>query len=186
VISLPSPRELANIVAPATFALSLGLCASAELPKGVTVDLTQIGHIASKGRVQDADYNRLPEVDALIQAGAAAIPFLVQSLEDETEIQHSVVDFWPRVRVGDVALIILCDFFKTSDWTRSTIPGLSWDTLLERPDRGAASWEVLGGFLAKHGRRGLRNKVESILEPYQGRLSWDATERCFKPTTKQP
>src|SRR3990172_9386152 len=70
-------------------------------------DLGQIGHVAPKCRVQDREYNpRLPVVTSLIKAGPAAIPFLVSRLEDDTEIKGHVFDYWPRVAVGDVALVL--------------------------------------------------------------------------------
>jgi hypothetical protein len=100
-------------------------------------------------------------------------------------IEPAVFDFWPTVRVGDVALAILLHFFTTSDWKTSTIPGMGWDDLLEPPTEDMAAWDVLESFLARYGRRGLRQKVEGILEPYDGKLSWDATERCFKPVLER-
>ena len=145
------------------------------------VDLSQIGHVTPKGRVQDKEYNRLPVVDALIEAGPAAIPFLLRQLEDETVIEPHVFDYWPTVRVGDVALVILTHLFMTPDWKDSTIPGLGWDELLERPNADMPGWAVLEQFLARQGRRGLRQKLEGILKPYDGKLAWDSTERCFKP-----
>jgi hypothetical protein len=149
---------------------------------GLEVDLRQIGHIAPKGRVQDKEYNKhLPLVDELINAGPAAIPFLLSKLEDETEIKGHVFDYWPYVCVGDVALVILVNFLTTSDWLGSTVPGLDWNTLLERSGPDEPGWVVLRDFVAKHGRKGLRHKVEEVLRPYRGRFTWDSKELCFKP-----
>ena len=163
------------------FGLAAVIATSASAPPDLPVDLTRIGHISSKGRVQDSQYNNLPVVNSLIQAGPAAIPFLVGKLDDDTEIREDVLDFWPRVTVGDVALVILCDLFRTADWKASTVPGLEWDALLERTDPEAPGWVVLQNFLAHHGRRGLRERVEELLKPYEGSLAWDANERCFMP-----
>jgi hypothetical protein len=131
---------------------------------------------SSRQAVQPTD----PVIDALIEAGPASIPFLVQKLEDDTEIEHSVFDFWPRVHVGDVAFAILCDFFTTPDWTTSTIPGLSWDALLGRPTADMTASDLLESFVAKHGRRGLRQRVEAVLEPYKGQLKWDPTRTVLQ------
>ena len=166
----------------ATLMLTAVAGTAAATRESPAVDLAWIGHVSSKGRVQDKQYNpEMPLIDELIEAGPAAIPFLVLRLEDETEIRQSVFDFWPAVRVGDVALVILCDFFTRPDWQDATIPGLKWDTLLERDSPDRSGWEVLDRFLKRHGRSGLREKVEVVLQPYDGRLEWDATERCFKP-----
>src|SRR5436309_4862774 len=147
----------------------------------VTVDLRLIVHIASKGRIQDKTYNpNLPVVDALIDSGPAAIPFLLAKVEDETLIEPPVLDLWPRVRVGDVALLLLSDLFARSDG-RSTVAGLSWDGILERRNPDASAWTLLDDFVAKHGRVGVRRRAEAILTPYHGRFAWEAHERCFKP-----
>jgi hypothetical protein len=91
-------------------------------PAPLRVDLARIGQIAPKGRVQDKYYNPdLPVVAKLIEAGPRAIPFLVSKLEDKTPVKGHVIDFWLDVRVGDIAWIILCDFFTTADWQHSTI-----------------------------------------------------------------
>lgn len=118
---------------------------------GSNVDLKQIGHIASKGRVQDKEYNRsLAVVDALIQAGPASIPFLVSKIEDETEVDGGVLDFWPHVCAGDMALVVLTDFFRTSDWVTSSVPGFEWDKLVERFDTSTPAWVVLRDFIYHH------------------------------------
>jgi hypothetical protein len=147
-----------------------------------SVDLSKIGHIAPKGRVQDKEYNpHLPVVDALIEAGTDAIPFLVSKLEDETEVEGHVMDYWPSLRVGDVALVILTDFFTRPDWKHSTIPGFTLDEILERRTEDIAAWAVLDEYIKKHGRDGLRRKVEKLLEPYDWQLAWDAQQQCYVP-----
>ncbi len=146
------------------------------------VDLRKIGHIESKGRVQDTAHNQRDVVGRLLTAGPAAIPFLVSKLEDETTIPGGIIDFWPEVRIGDVALVILCDLFLESDETTVTVPGLSWASLLEEPaNREVPAWELLHAFAAKHGRVAIRRKVESVLKTYGSDLRWDSKERCFRP-----
>jgi hypothetical protein len=145
----------------------------------VSVDLSKIGYLKSKGRVQDQNH---PVVKTLIKAGPSAIPFLVSKIEDQTLIQTQLMDYWPLMQVGDVALIILTDFFTTSDWTHTSIPGFSWDEILERKNKStAAAWDLLHNFIAKHGRSGLRRRVEELLKPYHGDFYWDHKERCFMP-----
>ena len=167
-----------TVLALALNSLALGKGAP---PQPISVDLRLIGHIAPKGRGQDKIYNpSLPVVDALIDSGPAAIPFLLSKLGDETEIDPSVLDLWPRVRVGDVALVLLCDFFTRPDG-KNTVAGLNWDGILERGNQDGPAWALLEDFVAKHGRRGLRHRAEGILKPHHGRFAWDAEERCFKP-----
>lgn len=142
------------------------------------VDLRRIGHI-SKGRVQDQD---LPVVENLIKAGPASVPFLVSKLEDRTRIPGygTVLDFWPRVEVGHVALFVLCDLFTEADGRTSTVPGLNCGDILEQ-DPDVPSWEVYDNFVAKYGRAGIRSRVERLVAPHRDRILWDATERCFRP-----
>ena len=146
------------------------------------VDLRHIGHVESKWRVQDQPS---PVVEALIKAGPPAVTFLLSKLEDRTRIpgQGAVLDFWPRVEVGHVALVVLCDFFRRADGITPTVPGLTWDEILGRHNQNPPAWSVYDSFVAQHGRSGIRRKVEQLLTPYSGTLVWDATERCFRPRT---
>src|SRR5687767_7969541 len=81
------------------------------------IDLTRIRHVAPQGRVQDEgvlqdeDFNALPIVRDLLAHGKDSIPFLIDKLGDETEMDRSVISFWYRVYVGDIALVILSGFF---------------------------------------------------------------------------
>src|SRR5437660_5467014 len=59
------------------------------------IDLTKIGHLAPKGRVQDKEYNDAPVIDDLISHGKDSIPFLISKLDDRTVIHYSVEDYWP-------------------------------------------------------------------------------------------
>lgn len=165
----------------AALPLAVLTTASLSAPVDLAIDLSRIGHISPKGRVQDSEYNRLPIVNSLIQMGSAAIPVLVGKLEDDTKIRDEVLDLWPEVKVGDVALVILCDLFATVDWKGSTVPGFTWNEILERTNARTPAWTVLQEFLVRHGRTELRQRVEALLKPYEGHLVWDASERCFKP-----
>jgi hypothetical protein len=153
----------------------------------LTIDLSQIGPTAPKGRVQDKEYNpHLPVVDALIEAGPDAIPFLVSKLEDETEIEGHVFDYWPRVYVGDAAFRILRDFFTTPDWQHSTVSGFCGNELIERDNYRIAFSSAFAEYIAAHGRRELRRKIENLLRPYDGQFAWDPQMRCFVPKKGGP
>ena len=153
----------------------LGVAAPAHL------DLAEIGHVSPKGRVQDRDYNNLPVVDGLLAMGPSAIPFLVSKLDDEGRVEGKVFDFWNDVRVGDVALTILCDFFLAADWRTPTVPGLEWDKLLDRRSPDTPSSALLATFVAKHGRAEIRRRVETLLHAHPGGFNWDGEDRCFRP-----
>lgn len=150
----------------------------AETP-ALQVDLRHIGPIAPKGRVQDRDYNpRFPEVDRLIAAGPAAIPFLISKLEDETRVEGNPVDFWPKCTVGDVAWMILADFFTTADWKECTVQPALGSFILPHDQGAYAAWETA---IRRYGRKGIRKKVEAVLRPYGTRFVWDAKDLCFRP-----
>ena len=144
------------------------------------IDLRQIQNIASKGRVQDKDYNQIETVDRLIALQTQAIPLLIEKLDDETVIVHHVVDYWAKVTVGDVALMILTDFFTDSSWAKTTVPNVSWDEMLNRKSKSDSAEEMLRQYLRQHGRKTIKEKWAKIWEANRERLYWDTKERCFK------
>jgi hypothetical protein len=148
------------------------------------IDLATVGAIAPKGRVQDAEYNHLPLVDQLIAHGRESIPYLISKLDDETKIEGYVVDFWNEVRVADVALIILTDFFTDHTWQNTTVPGVGWDQFLKRGANSSITAEqVLRNYISKHGRSKIKERWQQIWEKYRHQIGWDETERCFKPSS---
>jgi len=144
------------------------------------IDLVSIGPIAPKGRVQDNDYNDLPVVKNLIEHGKESIPYLISKLDDETIIDGHVLDYWSEVHVGDVALLILTDFFTDGSWQKTTIDGLGWDEFLERDKSDLSSEQVLRKYIANHGRKKIKERWQEIWTQDRDRLFWDESERCFK------
>ena len=129
------------------------------------VDLRRIGHIESKGRVQD-QHNSV--VDTLIKAVPSAAPFLQSKLEDRTRIPgFEALDFWPGVEVGHVALIVLRHLFTRPDGRTSTVPGFSWAEILGAGQDTPAR-EVYRAFVVKHGRSGID----------------DGSSNCWRPTVR--
>jgi hypothetical protein len=143
------------------------------------INLSRIDHLSPKGRVQDNEYNGLEVIHQLVEMQAQAIPFLIARLDDETLINHHVLDFWSKVTVADIALIILTDFFTDSTWKKTTLPGVGWDEMLERKNDQLTSEEVLRKFLAKHGRKAIKAKWQRIWHENRERLYWDQSQRCF-------
>jgi len=149
------------------------------------IDLTTIKHIA-KGRaqddgLQDTDFKELPIAADLLAHEKDSIPFLIGKLDDETKMDGQVVDFWYRVYVGDVALIILNDFFTRDDGLTSTIPGFGWDEFLERGnDKNSMGEEILRKYIEKHGRKKIKERWQKVWDENKENIYWDDTERCFK------
>jgi hypothetical protein len=145
------------------------------------IDLTNIGAIAPKGRVQDTEYNHLPVVENLIAHGNEAVPFLIAKLDDETKMKGHVFDYWSDVRVGDVAFIILTDFFTDPTWQKTTVPGVDYDEFLQRaPNSHVTGEQLLRKYIAKHGRHDITNRWREIWAQYKDRAHWDNSDRCFK------
>ena len=145
------------------------------------IHLINIGRIAPKGRVQDRDYNQLPVIDALLAQGKASIPFLINKLDDEREIPEHVMDYWSQVYVGDVALIILADFFLDKDWKNSTVKGLKWDEFLMRGDNKEMTAEqLLRNYIKKYGRKKIKERWQEFWTKNQANIYWDESERAFK------
>ena len=144
------------------------------------IDLSKIGAVAPKGRVQDTDYHHLPVVENLIAHGTEAVPFLIGKLDDETRIKDHVFDYWYQVRVGDVAFVILTDFFTDPTWRKTTIPNVGYDTFLGRTNADITSEQLLRNYIAKHGRHDITTRWRAIWAQYKDRVYWDENDRCFK------
>lgn len=143
------------------------------------IDLISIRHISPKGRVQDKEYNQnIPVVDQLISKGTDAIPILINFLEDERQLEKGVVDFWPEVKVGDMAHIILFDFFTDESFVKSTIPEIKFllgeDFFPDKP-----SWEKWYDLIKEHGRISVKKYWQKIWENYREFIQWDVKKRCF-------
>ncbi len=151
-----------------------------QSPTQQLIDLTQIPHLQPKGRIQDKDYNNIKIIDQLIAMETQAIPFLIDKLTDETVITHPVMDYWHSIAVGDVAFIILTDFFTDSSWVKPTVPGVSWDAMLGREKQDDSAEELLRKFISQHGRKGVKEKWVKIWNENRDKLYWDEKDRCFK------
>jgi len=150
------------------------------------IDLTEIKHIAPKGRAQDGglqdiEFNELPIVNDLLAHGKDSIPFLIGKLDDETEIDRSVISFWYKVYIGDIALIILSDFFTNDDGKTSTIQRFGWDDFLERGnDKDSMGEAILRNYIKKHGRKNIKARWQKVWDENKENIYWDETNKCFK------
>jgi hypothetical protein len=129
----------------------------------------------------DALGNKNQLVEDLIANGKASIPFLINQLDDETEMERQKVQFWYQLHVGDMALIILSDFFTDETEMKSTIPGFRWDDFLERgKDKNLMGEEVLRRYIRKHGRRSIKQRWQKMWDQNKDKIFWDEKCRCFK------
>ena len=148
------------------------------------IDLSKIGHIAPKCRVQDKDLNQLKVVDDLIANGKDSIPFLISKLDDKTKINNYVMDFWGEIYVGDVAFIILTDFFSYDcDNPKGTINGISWNEFLGCNNPDIPSQNCYVEYYEKYGRKTIKKRWQKIWEENKDKIYWDETDRCFKVKT---
>lgn len=162
-------------------ALTTALASPEPVVQLSEINLAKIGALAPKGRVQDRDYNQLPVVEQLILHGKESIPFLIGKLEDETRAEGHIMDYWSDVRVGDVAFVILTDFFTDSTWQRATIPDGGWDEFLGRgKDKNLPAEQLLRRYIARHGRRSIRQRWQQMWEQYKDKVYWDVDEKCFE------
>ncbi|CAN5785566.1 hypothetical protein BH20ACI4_BH20ACI4_15990 [soil metagenome] len=149
------------------------------------IDLTTIKHTVPKGRVQDEglkdeEFEKLPITDDLIAHGKDSIPFLISKLNDETEMKRGTIDFWYQVYVGDIALVILNDFFTKNDGLTSTIPGFGWDEFLERGnDKASMGEEILRRYIEKHGRKNIKERWQKMWDENKEKIYWNEEEKCF-------
>ena len=144
------------------------------------INLSKIGHIAPKGRVQDKDYNQLELVDDLISNGKKSIPFLIDKLTDKTKIPDPVMDYWGEIRVGDAAFIILTNLFTAADWKSATIEGVGFNEFLGCSDKNIPAFKCYSNYVANNGRKTIRKRWQKIWDENKDKIFWDETDRCFK------
>lgn len=147
------------------------------------IDLSKIGHTAPSGRVQDLDNDPSDVVRQLVANEKKSVPFLISKLDDNTRVDDRIFDYWYNTFVGDIALSVLGDLFTLPDGVTSTLPGMSWDELLERgDDRSTMGEELLRRYIRKHGRKTIKQKWQAVWKANESKIYWDSTDRCFKLT----
>ncbi len=181
------------------FSLLLSACSDAEIT-GVPAP-AQAPQIAEKRPLELVDISKMPTLDSkgriqngrtalgetnhiaidLVANGKDSIPFLINQLENETEMDHTIKNFWYQLFVGDMAHIILTDLFTDQTGIKSTIPGFGWDEFLERGnDRDIMGEEVLRRYIHKHGRSSIKQRWQKMWDQNKDKIFWDENCRCFK------
>lgn len=171
IAGVPVPAETPNIVAKRPLEL---------------VDISKMTTLAPKGRIQDGktalgDTNHIA-ID-LVANGKDSIPFLINQLEDETDMDRHTMNYWYQLYVGDMAHIILTDLFTDQTGMNSTVPGFGWDEFLERGnDKDIMGEEVLRRYIRKHGRRSIQQRWQEMWDQNKDKIFWDEKCRCFRST----
>ncbi len=121
-----------------------------------------------------------PQVSAILAMGKEAIPVLIEALESDKPYERPPFDFWPRMTEGDMALVVLSDFFLDPTLRKSTIPELCWDNILERDSAGISASDLLDRFVKAHGRAELARRWRQAWMQYGSESRWDSAGRFFR------
>jgi hypothetical protein len=143
--------------------------------------LAGIDRLPPKGRVQDTDS---VVIERLIDAAQEGLEFLAGKTASDRlyseDPYHRVVDYWPELREGDLALMIITSLFIGPDGD-TTLPELCWDRFLERePGEEMAAWDLVERFVDLHGRDLMRDRLREVLAENSGNLVWDEMQRFYR------
>ena len=143
-----------------------------------------IGHVNSKGRIQDQPTSA-PVITEILASGPDAIPVLIDLIGSERPYGKPPFDYWPRMHEGDMALAILSDLFLDSTWKASTLPESCWDNLLDRSGPDASAWELLEQYIEKHGREDLARKWGELWAEVKNEAVWDEKGKFYRVQNKE-
>jgi len=141
------------------------------------MDLLDVGKLLPKGRIQDNIND--PVVAGIVAKRRESIPFLIGRLTSEELYDHRVLDFWPEVREGDIALMFLSDLFTDPSGVKSYLPELCWDTVLGRSDDDTPAWELVDRYLETHSRAELQDLWQQAYVRHEKEIAWDEDRRFF-------
>jgi hypothetical protein len=71
-------------------------------------------------------------------------------------------------------------FLTDSSGQKTTIPGVGFDTFLQRTNSKLTGEQLLRQYIAKHGRRAIADRWREIWRKYKERVYWDERDRCFR------
>lgn len=131
----------------------------------------------SKGRFQDRDYCQSDVMDRILGDGKKAIPILIEQITDERQMQEPALAFWPPLRAGELAILIVDDLFLDDGWERRTIPDLLPEA---RCKEGVPASECWARFRAKHSLTEIQTRWRRFWKANEGRVFWDDGARCFR------
>jgi len=135
----------------------------------------------AKGRFQDREYCGSAVIDAIVADEKSAIPILISQMTDARWIAEPVMDYWPRIRTGELAYFILQDLFLDDTWTKSTMPALFSESKCDAP--AALCW---GNFRKTHSLTVLQARWAQFWRANRNNITWDRKARCFRLSTPKP
>jgi len=141
-------------------------------------NLVAVTDMGFKGRAQDENVKPWSIGKEIYKDPKASVPKLIASLTDERTTKDPVLcPIYSYSTASDVAFMILSDMFLDSSWKKSTVPGTSVQELIGHSDEPFLI--QLHTYTRKHGRSSLQRKWQTIWKAYEGKVEWDAKERCF-------
>lgn len=120
-------------------------------------------------------------MDQIVADGKSAIPILISQITDTRWIAEPVFDFWPRIRTGELAHLILASLFVDDTWQKSTMPPL----FPEKPCH-ESGWDCWAKFREAHSLKDIQSHWEAFWELNKERIYWDDKARCFRLVDRKP
>jgi hypothetical protein len=114
-------------------------------------------------------------MDQIVADGKASIPILISQITDARWIAEPVYDYWPKIRTGELAYLILDNLFIDDTWTKSTKPEFFSEPKCDQP-----AWVCWAEFRKTHTLAALQAKWMEFWKQNQDRIYWDAKSRCFR------
>jgi hypothetical protein len=132
-----------------------------------------------KGRLQDVPSQVM---DKIIAAGTKSLPILIGMITDAriAETEEPIICYFRDSTIGGLAFCLLSDLFTDASYTKTTMPGADWASMMDPEDKDLSSSDQLYMFVKRHGRAALQAKWHKLWARYQGQVYWDKDERCFR------
>jgi hypothetical protein len=145
-------------------------------------DLMRIEYVPPKARVQDnVSEMKPPVIEELLAMGNESIPFLISRLSSERSYREPPLDYYPHLTEGDMAYIILNDFFTSANGEKTSVPALYWNALLETSKHpNTPAWDVLDIYHQTHNQDELRRKWNDMWQRNGKQIVWDKSQNFFR------
>ena len=155
--------------------LSLATNKNSARPKSYELSTWTNLTCRAKGRFQDRDYCQSVVMDQIVADGKSAIPVLISQITDTRWVAEPVYDFWPRIRTGELAYLILGNLFVDETWQKNTMPPL----FPQKPCH-ESGWDCWAKFRKAHTLKDLQSHWLAFWKANKERVFWDDKARCFR------